>query len=215
MLTPRVQPEQPQSGPEAEAQQPLQLAEPQGPSLYIQMKGRYIVGPIASGLMVIDQHRAHIAVLFARYMKQLATQAVVSQTILFPEVLHLDHARHVVMCGLVPELERIGFALSQLSAGDWSVSAMPAGLDGTDVTDLLMQVIESVEGGGAPVKSRIMEHIALKVATAAAIPYGRRLAQEEMDVLVSELFQLTNPNYTPDGRIVLSVIPNEQINKLF
>ncbi len=215
MLSPHEQPGQPQPGQSGETPQQLQLDEPQGPSLYIQMKGRYIVGPIASGLMIIDQHRAHIAVLFARYMKQLASQAVVSQTILFPEVLHLDHAHHVVLCGLVPELERIGFALSQLSAGDWSVSAMPAGLEGTDVADLLMQVIESVEGGGAPVKSRIMEHIALKVAAAAAIPYGRRLAQEEMDVLVAELFQLSNPNYTPDGRIVMSVIPNEQISKLF
>ncbi len=215
MLSPHEQPGQPQPGQSGETPQQLQLDEPQGPSLYIQMKGRYIVGPIASGLMIIDQHRAHIAVLFARYMKQLASQAVVSQTILFPEVLHLDHAHHVVLCGLVPELERIGFALSQLSAGDWSVSAMPAGLEGTDVADLLMQVIESVEGGGVPVKSRIMEHIALKVAAAAAIPYGRRLAQEEMDVLVAELFQLSNPNYTPDGRIVMSVIPNEQISKLF
>ena len=121
----------------------------------------------------------------------------------------------MILCGLVPELERIGFTLSQLSAGDWSVSAIPAGLEGTDVNDLLIQVIESMEGGGAPIKSRIMEHIALKVATAAAIPYGRRLAQEEMDVLVADLFQLGNPNYTPDGRVVMSVIPNEQINKLF
>ena len=189
--------------------------ESNAPLLYIQMKGRYIVGPIKSGLMVIDQHRAHISVLFARYMKQLHEQSLASQTILFPEVLHLNHAQHVILCGLVPELERIGFTLSQLSAGDWSVSAIPAGLEGTDVNDLLIQVIESMEGGGAPIKSRIMEHIALKVATAAAIPYGRRLAQEEMDVLVADLFQLGNPNYTPDGRVVMSVIPNEQINKLF
>ncbi|MBQ7691749.1 MAG: DNA mismatch repair endonuclease MutL [Muribaculaceae bacterium] len=197
-------------------QQPALDLDAQQPStLYLQMKARFIVGPIKSGLMVIDQHRAHVAVLFARYMRHMADQALVSQTILFPEVLHLDHAHHVVLCGLVPELEKIGFALSQLGAGDWSVSAKPAGLDGTDVGDLIMQVVDSMDGGGAPAKSRVMEHIALKVANAAAIPYGRRLTQEEMDVLVSDLFQLPNPNYTPDGRVVMSVIPNEQINKMF
>ena len=179
------------------------------------MKGRYIIGPIMSGLMVIDQHRAHINVLFNRYLKQAENHAIASQTILFPEVIHLDHARHVVLCGLVPELEKIGFSISQLSAGDWSVSAIPAGLEGVDVNDLLMQVIDSMEGGGAPIKSRILEHIALKVANAAAIPYGRRLAQEEMDALVADLFSLANPNYTPDGHIVMSVIPVEQIAKLF
>ncbi|MBR6284643.1 MAG: DNA mismatch repair endonuclease MutL [Muribaculaceae bacterium] len=193
----------------------LDLDVQQPATLYLQMKGRFIVGPIKSGLMIIDQHRAHINVLFARYMRQMADQKIVSQTILFPEVLHLDHARHVVLCGLVPELEKIGFTISQLGAGDWSVSAMPAGLEGVDVSDLLQQVIDDMERGGAPIKSRVMEHIALKVASAAAIPYGRRMAQEEMDVLVAELFQLANPNYTPDGHVVMSVIPNEQIMKLF
>ncbi|MBP3737981.1 MAG: DNA mismatch repair endonuclease MutL [Muribaculaceae bacterium] len=184
-------------------------------TLYLQIKGHYIVGPIKSGLMIIDQHRAHIATLFARYMKQLSEHSIVSQTILFPDVLHLNHAQHVVMCGLLPDLEKMGFSVSQLGNDDWAVSAMPSGIDGADVNDILMQVIDSIENGGAPIKSRIMEHIALKVATAAAIPYGRKLTQEEMDVLVAELLSLPNPNYTPDGHTVLAVIPNEHIQKLF
>lgn len=184
-------------------------------TLYLQMKGRYIMCPIKSGLMIIDQHRAHSVVLFNRYLKQMTEHSIVSQTILFPDVLHLNHAQHVVMCGLLPELEKIGFAISQLGNNDWAVSAMPSGLEGADVNDIILQVIDSIESGGAPVKSRIMEHIAMKVAAAAAIPYGRKLTQEEMDVLVADLLSQPNPNYTPDGHTVLAVMPTEQISKLF
>lgn len=184
-------------------------------AIYIQMKGRYIMTPIKSGLMVIDQHRAHMAVLFARYTKQITEKSITSQSILFPEVLHLDHAAHVVLCGMVPELEQMGFAISQLGGNDWAITAVPSGLEGSNVNDIILQVIESSQEGGKPIKSHILERISLKVASAAAIPYGRRLTQEEMDVLTAELLSLPNPNYTPDGHIVMTIITNDQINKLF
>lgn len=183
--------------------------------IYIQMKGRYIMTPIKSGLMVIDQHRAHMTVLFARHTNQITEKSITSQSILFPEVFHLEHSAHVVLCGLVPELEQMGFAISQLGGNDWAVTAVPSELEGCNVNDIILQVVDSVQEGGKPIKERIIERIALKVASAAAIPYGRRLTQDEMDILTAELLSLPNPNYTPDGHIVMTVITNDQINKLF
>ena len=76
-------------------------------------------------------------------------------------------------------------------------------------------VVCAPEQGGAPVRSRVMEHIALKVAESAAIAYGRRLTQDEMNKLVSDLLRAANPNYTPDGNTIISVISTEQIYRLF
>ena len=184
-------------------------------SVYVQMKGKYILTPIKSGLMVIDQHRAHLSVLFARYIKQITDHSITSQSILFPEILHLDHAQHVVMCGLTAELEEMGFAISQLGNNDWAVTAIPSGMEGSDINDILIQVINSIDEGGKPIKERIIEQITLKIASAAALPYGRHLSQEEMDILTAELLSLPNPNYTPDGHTVMVVIANDYINKLF
>ena len=184
-------------------------------SLYLQLKGRYILSPVKSGLMVIDQHRAHVRILFDRYIGRIHTGTMSSQTVLFPEVLHLSAAQAVALQELLPEMEKMGFALSSLGGNDWAVNAMPAGLDGVDATAMVNEIIESVDNGGMPVKKRILEHLALTVARSAAIPAGRTLMQEEMDILVADLLRLPEPNYTPDGKTIITVIPMDQINKMF
>ena len=184
-------------------------------SVYLQLKGRFILSPAKSGLMVIDQHRAHVRILFDRYISRIHSGAMSSQTILFPEVLHLSAAQSEALKELLPEMEKMGFALAPLSGNDWSVNAIPAGLDGVDASVMVQQIIESVDHGGMPVKKRILEHLALTVARSAAIPVGRTLMQEEMDILVADLLRLPEPNYTPDGKTIITVIPMDQITKLF
>ena len=184
-------------------------------SVYLQLKGRYILSPAKSGLMVIDQNRAHVRILFDQYLGNIHTGELSSQTILFPEVLHLSAAQSVTLQGLLPEMEKMGFALSPLSGNDWSVNAIPSGIEGVEVSSMIHQIIESVDEGGMPLKKRIQEHLALTVAQSAAIPSGRTLQQEEMELLVADLLKLPEPNYTPDGKIIISMISMEQITKLF
>ena len=204
-------------------QAPVEEAVPQDPvlpmadvqSVYLQLKGRYILSPAKSGLMVIDQHRAHVRILFDRYINQFHDGSLSSQAVLFPEVLHLSPAQGVALQELLPEMEKMGFALSPLSGNDWAVNAIPGGIEGVDASAMVQQIIDSVDNGGMPVKKRIQQHLALTVARSAAIPAGRTLQQEEMDVLVADLLRLPEPNYTPDGKTILTVIPMEQITKLF
>jgi DNA mismatch repair protein MutL len=184
-------------------------------SVYLQLKGRYILSPAKSGLMIIDQHRAHVRILFDRYISRIHNGNMSSQTILFPEVLHLSAAQNVTIQELLPEMETMGFALSSLGGNDWAVNAIPAGIDGTNASAMVQQIIESVENGGMPLKKRILEHLALTVAHSAAIPAGKVLLQDEMDILVADLLRLPEPNYTPDGKTIITVIPIEQITKLF
>lgn len=196
-------------------QQALPLLDEEIQTTYLQFKGRYIVTSMRSGLMVVDQHRAHLRILFDRYIQQLSENSIASQAVLFPEVLHLSPGQSAMLVSLLPELEKIGFGLSQLSGDDWTVNQVPSGIEGVNASDVVMQVIESVEQGGATVRRRVLEHIALRVAESAAIASGRRLTQDEMNKLVSDLLRTGNPNYTPDGNTIISVIPTEQIYRLF
>ena len=182
---------------------------------YLQLKGRYILSPSKSGLMVIDQHRAHVRILFDRYIKRIHTGSLSSQAILFPETLHLGAAQSVALQELLPEMEKMGFILSPVGTNEWAVKAIPAGLDGVDASAMIHQIVDSVENGGVPLKKRILEHLALTVARSAAIPTGRTLTQEEMEILVADLLKLPEPNYTPDGKTIINVIPIEQIANMF
>ena len=184
-------------------------------SVYLQLKGRYILSPAKSGLMIIDQHRAHVRILFDRYINRVNNSSMSSQAVLFPEVLHLSAAQSVTLQGLLPEMEKMGFSLSALSGNDWAVNAVPSGLDGIDMSSMINQIVESVENGGLPLKKRIYDHLALTLARSAAIPVGRTLMQEEMEMLVADLLRLPEPNYTPDGKTIITVIPIEQLNKMF
>lgn len=185
-------------------------------SVYIQLKGKYILASITSGLMIIDQHRAHVRVLFDQYMSKMEGTSLSSQTVLFPEVLHLTNSQNVVLNEIMPDLELMGFTLASLGGNDWSINSIPAGFDTlSHVTDTLIQVIDSVENGGESIKTKVHEHIAFNVARSAALPYGRTLNQEEMDKLVADLLRLPEPNYTPDGKNVINTITFEQISKLF
>jgi DNA mismatch repair protein MutL len=184
-------------------------------AVFVQINNRYIVSPAKSGLMVIDQHRAHLRVLYDRYMKQISGNNITSQSILFPVMLQLSPAQAAILNEVLPEMEKIGFNLSQLSGDDWSVNAVPSGLDGVDIKDIVLQVIDSIVSGGDSVSARVYEHIALTVAQSGAIPYGRILTAGEMESLVSDLMRLPEHSFTPGGKTIISVISYEQIDKLF
>lgn len=184
-------------------------------AMCMQMKGRYILSPIKSGLMIVDQHRAHVRVLFEQYIKQLDATTISSQRVLFPEVLQLTTSQNIILKELEPEMEKIGFTLAQLSGNDWSINAVPAGMENVNIKDTILQVIDEVSMGGTSITTKVYESIALRVAKSAAIPYGKTMLQEEMDTLLSKLLCLPNPNYTPDGKTIISVLSNDQLEKMF
>ena len=181
----------------------------------LQVKGRYILSQVKSGLMIIDQHRAHVLVLFDKFISQKKWGSVSSQRIIFPETLHLSVEQNLVLEKHKDDIQTIGFDLSDLGGNVWAVNSVPSGVPNLNIQDTLMNLIEMISNGEAADGSELFEKIALVVAQKAAIPYGKILTSEEMDNLQSGLLQLQCPNYTPDGKIVIKMMPIDSINKLF
>lgn len=186
-----------------------------GSNVCLQVKGRYILSQVKSGLMIIDQHRAHVLVLFDKFMSQKKWGAVSSQRIIFPETLHLSIEQNLVLEKHKEDIQTIGFDLSDLGGNVWAVNSVPSGVPNLNIQDTLINLIEMISEGGVADGSELFEKIALVVAQKAAIPYGKILTAEEMDKLQSGLLQLQCPNYTPDGKIVIKMMPIDSINKLF
>ena len=191
------------------------LAVDEGPQSILQLDNRYLLFISKEGVIVIDQHRAHLAVLYNNLIQQIDGMNIVSQRVLFPEIVHFDAAQNVVFEAIETELEKAGFGVSKLSGGDWSINSVPPGLDNVDVKDLLNEVISSVSTGGTSLKEKVFENIALTIATRAAIPYGRQLNNEEMKSLVNDWQSLKNVKYTPSGKLIANVLSIEQIAKMF
>lgn len=181
----------------------------------LQLKNKYILSPAKSGLMIVDQHRAHIRILFDKYMLIQSEGSFPSQRIMFPEVLYLTSAQNLILEELEPEMQKLGFDVAFIGDNAWSINGVLNGIEGIDVKDLILQVIDSVIDGGDSLSTHVYEHIALVIARRAAIPYGRTLSQQEMEMLLSDLLRLPKPNYTPDGKSIINVVTSEYISKLF
>ena len=182
---------------------------------HLQFKGRFILTSVKSGLMLIDQHRAHIRVLFDRYISQIRQKQGVSQGVLFPEIVQLPASEAAVLESILDDLAAVGFDLSPLGGGSYAINGIPSGIEGLNPVDLIRNMVHTAMEKGNDVKEEIQTILALTLARAAAIVYGQVLSNDEMSSLVDNLFACPSPNYTPDGRTVLTTIKEEDIEKLF
>ncbi|MBQ9074168.1 MAG: DNA mismatch repair protein MutL, partial [Muribaculaceae bacterium] len=171
--------------------------------------------PSKSGLMVIDQHRAHIRILYDRYVDLARLGALSTQRVIFPEIMRLSPAQNAVMESIADEVNALGFDLSYLGDCSWSINGVPSVIDNVNASETVLQMIESVTESGEELGSGLREKIALSMARAASIKSGQVSTQTDMEHLLSDLFKLSAPNYTPDGKLVVSIISIEDLQRLF
>ena len=181
----------------------------------MQIKNRYILSPSKSGLMVVDQHRAHVRILYDRYMDLAQLGAMSTQRVIFPEVLQLSSSQNAIMESINEEVSAVGFDVSYLGDNSWSINGVPSVIDGVNTKDAILQMIESVTESGEEIGAGLKEKIALSMARAASIKVGQSLTQADMEHLMSDLFKLATPNYTPDGKLVVSIISIDDLHRLF
>ncbi len=189
------------------------VAEEKSPVHY-QYKGRYIMTAVKSGLMIIDQNRADVRIRFERYLNQLNSQTINSQRVLFPEVVQFAPSDAVILEKILPELHAMGFELSDLGQYSYGIIAVPAGLDGLNYVQLVKDLVDDAVEKGKGDLQEIHSALALSLARHAAIPQGQILNNDEMENIVNELFACSNVNYTPDGKAILCILPQKEIEQL-
>lgn len=181
---------------------------------HYQYKGRYVMTAVKSGLMIIDQHRAHVRILYEQYLRQWAERKFHSQKVLFPEVVEFSASEQVLVDAVLQEMANMGFELDDLGGGSYAVNAIPADLDDQNPIELVRDMVASAMEGGLAVSEEIAKTLALSMARHAAIPVGQVLGNAEMDGLVNDLFACSNVNYTPDGKSVLCILQQKEIERL-
>lgn len=178
-----------------------------------QYGGKYIFLAIEQGVAVINQHRAHACVLYNLYMSQLSDAKGASQKLLFPDVLELTAEDMVLIEPMVEELRHIGFDLEQFGKTSYSIYGLPAQLGLQNGVTALRHILDAVRDTGANVQEEWRKQIAMALANDTAIPYGKTLTEEEMRDLVEKLFSLGSYLYTPDGKRVMTVLTDDELQK--
>lgn len=180
-----------------------------------QFRGRFIITTTTDGLLFVDQHRAHVRILYDMYRRQLTGRQGLAQGMLFPQILQLPPSSATIFEMMADSLSFVGFDFSPLGGGSYSILGIPSGTEGLDPVSLLQSIVDDAISGQIQPGEQVEYTIALSLARRAAMPVGQALEQEEMAHLLEKLFQSSNPNYSPDGNVIQTTVRNEKIEGLF
>ncbi len=185
------------------------------PTTLLQLRNRYIISPSSTGLMVVDQHRAHERVLYEQYLAMVESGAMATQRLIFPESVELTMTQSIMLETVLDQVTEMGFDLSPLGNNVWAINGQPAVIDKGNPKEALLAIIDDFSTTGIDPSQDLYSRVAQSMARASAIRPGQVLTQPEMERLLSDLLKLATPNYTPDGRTVISIIPMADISRLF
>jgi DNA mismatch repair protein MutL len=181
---------------------------------FMQLKNRYLLTPVKSGLMVIDQREAHSRILYENFMRNFSSHLATSQRQLFPPVLELNAADGEILNALRDELHQLGFEIRPEADHHFYIDGTPGVLSHLDAKELVETVIASFQYRPVDLMEEIKAQLALVLAQSSAVNYGAALKQEEMSALFNQLFACQTPGFSPSGKKIISIIALADIENL-
>ena len=182
-------------------------------SQHYQYKGQYILTAVQSGLMIVDQRRAHERILYERYLRQMQEHNAATQGLLFPELLELSPSDAAVLTAMLDDVRALGFDISSLGGSSFSIGGAPSGQD--DPLSVVREMVESVKQQDGGHADALHHRLALVLARHNAIEVGEVLTPVQMENIIGDLFQCENPNLSPTGKTILTILQQEAIDKMF
>jgi len=180
-----------------------------------QIKNKFILCPVKSGLMLIDQKRAHERVLFEKFMESLGSNRSVGQASMFPVTVEMSPEDLMMLKEIEDDINLLGFDIRHLGNNVISINCQPADSTSFNPGELLRTALELYKNTETDPVTTMKERVASSMARASAIPYGKILTQSEMEDLFDSLFACSSPNYSPAGKPVINIITLEELDKRF
>ncbi len=188
---------------------------PSNDKRFFQLKNRYIITSVKSGLMVVDQRRAHERILFEGFLSSLGSGSHVSQQELFPESIELNPGDFALLEEIKPSLSALGVEVSELGGCTIAINGLPANINVTNSRELVDFFIQAFKENENLADWDLQQRVAISLANASAIPFSKSLSQFEMQELIDKLFACENPNFSPNGKPIISIIAMEELEKRF
>jgi DNA mismatch repair protein MutL len=185
------------------------------PRKFFQIKNKYIFCPVKSGLMMIDQKRAHERILFEKFMDSLRSNRSVGQSEMFPVTVEISPADYLLLKEIEEDINLLGYDFRHLGNNVISINSQPAENGSSNPGEKLKTVLDVFKNTESDPALGMKEKVVSAMARASAIPYGKVLSQSEMGDLFDSLFACSAPNYSPSGKQVINIITLEELDKRF
>jgi DNA mismatch repair protein MutL len=180
-----------------------------------QLHNKYILTQVGTGLLMIDQQRAHRQIVFEKFLSSSLDETAIVQKLLFPQTIELDNSSYALLLEILPTLQTMGFEMENFGKNTLSVSGIPAGLAESNAEMLVEQFLEQCKNNSHINTERQLEQIAWNMSLGASIKKGRKLTTDEMGNLIDELFACQSSNYDFKGNIIVVRISEEELDERF
>ncbi|MBT8245515.1 MAG: DNA mismatch repair endonuclease MutL [Winogradskyella sp.] len=180
-----------------------------------QLRQKYVVSIIKSGMLIIDQNRAHQRILYESLLKQLTSKEATTQQLLFPLVLNFSNSDLQIIKQLQSDLEFAGFQFSKDSNEKISIIGIPVGVPESEVSIVLEQLISDVENDVPDQNFSPSDLLAKSLAKSLAIKTGQSLNEEEQEHIVNRLFACKEPSVSPTNKTTFITLGIDDIEKKF
>jgi DNA mismatch repair protein MutL len=181
----------------------------------LQLKNKYIINTIKSGILVIDQHRAHQRVLYEEFLQQITIKEAISQQLLFPITLSFTTEEIQILEPLKPQLEQTGFVFSKFEDDVVELQGIPASITNDQAALVLEQLVHDAQHDLPDNHFSQTDMLAKSLAKSLAIRTGQQLTKEEQEHLVNKLFACKEPTTTPTNKPTFITINVEELDKKF
>ncbi|MEL0643512.1 DNA mismatch repair endonuclease MutL [Olleya sp. Ti.3.14] len=180
-----------------------------------QLNNKFIISTIKSGMLVIDQHRAHQRVLYEDYLRHITIKEGVSQQLLFPLDLHFSKQEIALINQLKEDLESTGFVFQSIKNETVEITGVPVNVPESEVSIILEQLISDVENEVPDSNFSATDLLAKSMAKSLAIKTGQSLTNTEQEHLVNRLFACKEPNVSPTNRTTFITMSVDELEKKF
>jgi len=182
-----------------------------------QLHGRFIISQVKSGMLIIDQQKAHERILFEKYAGLLEKRSGLSQQELYPVKISLSPANAEIMGEIMDELNLLGFRIVPDEKANFRFQVMgtPADMKQTNIEELIEGIIENYKAGMFNLNLDKRINLARSMAKKTSIKYGKLLQQSEMKMMIDQLFACRVPEVSVDGDNVIQMITLETLMNLF
>lgn len=180
-----------------------------------QIQKKYIISPIKSGMIIIDQRRAHQRILYEHYLHSFTVKQNASQQLLFPLALYYTAYEMELLREIEGELIRMGFLFDEMSSEKVVISGIPVSITESEVSIVLEDLLNDLQDSVPAEISALHDRIAKSLAQSLAVKTGTYLTDKEQENIVNSLFGCENPQTSPFGKTTFITMKVEDIDKKF
>lgn len=180
-----------------------------------QFQKKYIISPIKSGMIIIDQRRAHQRILYEHYMRSFTVKQNASQQLLFPLSLYYSVYEMELLKNLQNELVQMGFLFDEISNEKIVILGIPVSITESEVSIVLEDLLNDLQDDSPTDVDILHDRIAKSLAQSLAVKTGTYLSDKEQENIVNSLFGCEDPQTSPFGKTTFITMKVEDIDKKF